>query len=112
MAQPWDSNNIPEQTGRTVAVRFGVWSLEFGEGPCSSRENLCANDDANVSMGALPTLYAAVEGSVKSGSYTGPSGFMEVKGYPKEVASNALANNEEFATKLWRVSEKLTGISY
>jgi hypothetical protein len=63
-------------------------------------------------MGALPTLYAAIERSVKSGSYIGPSGFMEVKGYPKEVAASALANDEEIATKLWHVSEKLTGISY
>ena len=41
-------------------------------------------------MGALPTLYAAVGPDVEGGDYFGPSGFMEMKGYPKKVETNKL----------------------
>ena len=47
----------------------------------------------NSSMGALPTLYAAVGSDVKSGDYFGPSGFMEMRGYPKKVESNELSKD-------------------
>ena len=66
----------------------------------------------DITMGALPTLYAALGPDVKSGDYFGPSGFMEVKGYPKKVKSNKLSHNKEIAKKLWKVSEELTGIAY
>lgn len=63
-------------------------------------------------MGALPTLRAATEESVNSDDYYGPGGFLEIKGYPIKVNSNALAKDEQIAKKLWDVSEKLTGIKY
>ena len=57
-----------------------------------------------VSIRALPTLYAAIEGNVKSGSYIGSSGLEKIRGYPKEVAANALANNAEIVRKPWGAS--------
>lgn len=66
----------------------------------------------DITMGALPTLYAAVGPDVKSGDYFGPSGFMEMKGYPKKVETNKLAKDENTAKKLWDVSEELTGVKF
>ncbi|MBN2424090.1 MAG: SDR family NAD(P)-dependent oxidoreductase [Calditrichaceae bacterium] len=65
----------------------------------------------NAAMGALPVLYAAVDPNVKSGDYFGPDGFMEMKGYPKKVQSNKLSEDISIAQKLWKISEKLTGIT-
>lgn len=66
----------------------------------------------NVSMGTLPTLYAAVGPDVESRDYYGPSGFMEMRGYPKKVPPNKLSSDEEIAEKLWEISEEMTGVKY
>jgi len=66
----------------------------------------------DISMGALPTLYAAVGPTVESGDYYGPEGLLEFKGYPKKVPSNRLSRNGEIAANLWRISEKLTGVQF
>ena len=66
----------------------------------------------DMTMGALPTLYAAVESDVKSADYYGPSGFMEFRGYPKKVESSELSHNEEIAQRLWDISEEVTKIKY
>ena len=63
-------------------------------------------------MGALPEIRAAVDPDVKGGEFYGPSGFMEIKGYPVKVKSNAASHNKEHARKLWEVSEKLTGVRF
>ena len=65
-----------------------------------------------IPMGALPTLYAATADDVKSGQFFGPSGFMEIKGYPKKVISNTRSRDPQVAEKLWKISEELTGITY
>jgi len=54
----------------------------------------------NTAMGALPTLYAATAPDVKGGDYYGPSGFKEMKGFPKKVASNPLSHDAGIAEKL------------
>jgi hypothetical protein len=63
-------------------------------------------------MGALPTLYAAVGEGVSGGDYYGPSGWKEMRGYPKKVHSNGLSHDPKVAARLWEVSEELTGIKY
>jgi NAD(P)-dependent dehydrogenase (short-subunit alcohol dehydrogenase family) len=65
-----------------------------------------------IDMGALPTLYGAVAEDVKGGDFFGPSGFMEMKGYPKQVQSIPRARDKEIAQKLWGISEKLTGVTF
>ena len=66
----------------------------------------------NVKMGTLPTLRAALDQEAKSGEYYGPRGFMEMKGYPVKVKSNKRSHDAEAANKLWKLSEKLTGVKF
>lgn len=63
-------------------------------------------------MGALPTLYAATAPTVNGGEYFGPSGILEMRGYPKRVPSSDRSHDVETAQRLWRVSEELTGVTY
>ena len=63
-------------------------------------------------MGALPTLYAATAPDVRPNDYYGPDGFQEMRGYPEKVSMSADAQNSALAERLWRVSEKLTGVRY
>tara|TARA_R110002072_G_scaffold214404_2_gene371578 strand:- start:33596 stop:34516 length:921 start_codon:yes stop_codon:yes gene_type:complete len=63
----------------------------------------------NSKHGALPTLRAALDPAAKGGEYYGPSGFREVKGAPVKVRSSSKSHDLGVATKLWSVSEELTG---
>ncbi|HEV8556795.1 MAG TPA: oxidoreductase [Actinophytocola sp.] len=65
----------------------------------------------SAEMGALPTLYAATM-DVPTATYLGPDGFMENRGHPKVVRSNAASHNEEVARRLWELSEHLTDVIY
>ncbi|MCP3873292.1 MAG: SDR family NAD(P)-dependent oxidoreductase [Desulfobacteraceae bacterium] len=65
-----------------------------------------------IPMGALPSLYAAVSKDVKGSDFIGPSGIMEVRGYPKKVASNYLSKDAKRAERLWEISESLTKLRY
>ncbi|MFC2166444.1 SDR family NAD(P)-dependent oxidoreductase [Acidobacteriota bacterium] len=65
-----------------------------------------------IDMGALPTLYAATAPDVKGSDYYGPSGWREMKGYPKKVSSNELSHDMDIAKKLWDVSEEMTKVKF
>lgn len=62
--------------------------------------------------GALPTLRAATDAEVEGGTYWGPSGLFELRGAPRRVASSKRSHEEKIATKLWYVSEELTGVRF
>ncbi len=62
--------------------------------------------------GALPGIRAALDLDAFGGEYFGPSGFMEMKGKPIRVDSNKLSHNKIVARRLWKVSEKLTGMKF
>ena len=64
-----------------------------------------AQDDE---MGALPTLFAATQPGLQGGTYVGPDGPGEQRGYPKVVKPNSAARDEDVARRLWEVSEQLT----
>ncbi len=49
---------------------------------------------------------------VKGAEYYGPKGFMEMAGNPEKAASSKDSHNKEHAQKLWKISEKITGVSY
>ncbi|NJL91406.1 MAG: SDR family NAD(P)-dependent oxidoreductase [Coleofasciculaceae cyanobacterium SM2_1_6] len=66
----------------------------------------------DITMGALPTLRAAIEPGLNGSEYFGPQGFMEVRGYPIKVKSNELSQDQAIAKKLWSVSEKLTDVKF
>jgi NAD(P)-dependent dehydrogenase (short-subunit alcohol dehydrogenase family) len=63
-------------------------------------------------MGALPTLRAATDPTVRGGQYYGPGGLAEQRGYPICVQSSAQSHDEELQQRLWMVSEELTGVHY
>ena len=62
--------------------------------------------------GAWPTLYAATENDVNGADYYGPNGFYEMRGHPKRVRSNDKSQDEAVASRLWNVSEELTGVTF
>lgn len=65
-----------------------------------------------ASRGALPTLVAAIFPDIVGGSFIGPDGCLEMRGDPKLARVSALANNQDLAENLWRVSEELTRVSW
>ena len=66
----------------------------------------------SAAMGALATLRAATDPAASGGEYYGPAGRGELRGYPRLVASNGRARDAEAQQRLWRESERLTGVSY
>ena len=66
----------------------------------------------SAEMGALPTLYAATAPDLPGGSFVGPDGPFEQRGYPKVVGAASRAYREEDWRRLWEVSEELTGVHY
>ncbi len=62
--------------------------------------------------GALPTLRAALDKNAIGGTYFGPDGKNEIKGKPVQVDSSNISKDEVIASKLWTLSEQLTGIKY
>ena len=65
----------------------------------------------SAEMGALPTLYAATVADLPGGSYIGPDGPLEQRGYPKRVRSNKRSHDEVTAAGLWTLSQTLTGVT-
>ncbi|MDJ0396659.1 oxidoreductase [Rhodococcus sp. G-MC3] len=63
-------------------------------------------------MGALPELYAATSPDVTGGTYIGPDGRSELRGYPTVVRSSGRARDRAVASALWDKSEKLTGVRF
>ncbi len=66
----------------------------------------------DADMGALPALYAATMPDVAGGSYWGPDGLAEMRGYPHQVTAAGRAYDEEAGRRLWEVSEELTGVRF
>ncbi|GAB3526751.1 oxidoreductase [Arthrobacter monumenti] len=65
----------------------------------------------DAAAGAAPTLYAATE-RIPGGSYVGPGNRHEMVGPPKLVNPSDAVSNPVTATRLWVVSETLTGTVY
>jgi len=66
----------------------------------------------SAEIGALPILYAATYPDLPGGSYVGPDGPREGRGYPTLVQPSEKAKDAAVAKRLWEVSEKLTGVKY
>jgi NAD(P)-dependent dehydrogenase (short-subunit alcohol dehydrogenase family) len=62
----------------------------------------------DADRGALPTLYAATA-ALPGGSYAGPDGPGERRGYPTLVQASEDARDERLARQLWDTSSRLTG---
>lgn len=63
-------------------------------------------------MGALPSLYALTADDVHGGDFIGPGGLMQMWGYPAKVEPAPMAKDPELASRLWAVSQQLTGVRY
>lgn len=62
--------------------------------------------------GALPTLCAATFPDLYGGSFIGPDGLFEMRGFPKAVRARSIAYDQNLASNLWSVSEELTGVTW
>ena len=66
----------------------------------------------SAKQGALPILCAATFPGLPGGSYLGPDGFLEMRGYPKLTRASSAAYDQALAEKLWEISSELTGVSW
>jgi NAD(P)-dependent dehydrogenase (short-subunit alcohol dehydrogenase family) len=66
----------------------------------------------SAEMGALPELYAATVPDLPGGTFVGPDGFLEQRGYPRIVKATGRAYDKDAWRRLWEVSEELTGVRY
>ncbi len=66
----------------------------------------------SAEMGALPTLFAATAPDLPGGAFIGPDGFMEQRGHPHIVTAAGRAYDEDKWSRLWQISEQLTGVDY
>jgi NAD(P)-dependent dehydrogenase (short-subunit alcohol dehydrogenase family) len=94
---------------------YAATNLQFAAPPLVDRlvmqlgNRVIAQSDE---MGALPTLYAATAPDLAGGTYVGPDGLAEQRGYPKPVSPSKAARDEQVARRLWQVSEEMTGVSF
>ncbi|MFF9549839.1 MULTISPECIES: SDR family oxidoreductase [Methylobacterium] len=63
-------------------------------------------------QGALPTLYAATSPSATGGAYVGPTRLYETRGAPGPAKLPSLARDADLARSLWKVSERLSGVTF
>jgi NAD(P)-dependent dehydrogenase (short-subunit alcohol dehydrogenase family) len=66
----------------------------------------------SAASGALPTVRAATDPEARGANYYGPSGLGELRGSPVLVRSSRRARDEATASRLWSVSEALTGADW
>jgi NAD(P)-dependent dehydrogenase (short-subunit alcohol dehydrogenase family) len=66
----------------------------------------------SATMGALPTLRAATDPVARGAEYYGPGGWHEYTGYPVRVESSDASHDAAARSRLWEVSEQLTGVTY
>jgi NAD(P)-dependent dehydrogenase (short-subunit alcohol dehydrogenase family) len=66
----------------------------------------------SAATGALPSLYAATAPDVVTGQFIGPGHAFELFGPPTAVQPNRRAKSVVDASRLWDISEELTGVRY
>lgn len=94
---------------------YAATNLQFAAPPPHERALMAVSNrlfSQSAEMGALPTLYAATTPDLPGGSFIGPDGRMEQRGYPKVVTAAGKAYDQEASRRLWEVSEQLTGVYY
>jgi NAD(P)-dependent dehydrogenase (short-subunit alcohol dehydrogenase family) len=65
----------------------------------------------STQMGALPTVRAATDPTAEGSEFYGPPG-RGYTGHPVGVESSARSHDEAAQRRLWRESERLTGVAY
>ncbi len=109
-AQGWGIRSIAAHPGVAVTElieRGPGLDSAFGRNWAKERERY-----HSAAQGALPTLYAATAAEAQPGAYYGPTGEGEKRG-PLGLASvPAAAKDAAAASRLWTLSERLSGVSY
>ncbi|WNV74035.1 oxidoreductase [Geodermatophilus sp. DSM 44513] len=93
----WSATNLQSRTGNRV--KDAVMAVG---------NRLLAMD---AEQGALPLLFAATA-DLPGGSYAGPDGTMEMRGYPTLVGRSRAASDLATAERLWAASARLTGVDF
>src|SRR5262249_49486981 len=93
----WAATNLQSKDASAVRRAFMAFGNRF-----------IAQDNKG---GALPTLYAATA-DVPGAGYAGPSKLGELRGARTLVDGSAAAKDADSATRLWTLSEELTGVSF
>jgi NAD(P)-dependent dehydrogenase (short-subunit alcohol dehydrogenase family) len=102
---------------RSMAAHPGYarTNLQFAAPPVYERVAMAVTNllvAQSADMGALPSLYAATVADLPGGSFIGPSGPAQGRGYPQVVTAASKAYDEAAWKRLWEVSEELTGVRY
>ena len=66
----------------------------------------------SAEAGAWPTLRAATDPDLPSGTFVGPTGLRGARGAPGLETPSDAARDPETARRLWEVSTELTGVEY
>ncbi len=66
----------------------------------------------SAAEGSRPIVFAATSPDAKGGAYYGPSGFGEIRGLPSPSKIMPQALDRAAASRLWTISEKLTGVAF
>lgn len=100
----------------SVAAHPGVTRTDLQRNiPGENLEGMFASFDQVMEpwQGALPSLFAATDPSVKGGDFYGPDGEKEYAGYPALSAHSTPAMKDEvLANKLWVYAENATQLTY
>ena len=62
--------------------------------------------------GALSTIVGATDPGLRGGEYIAPGGYRQMIGFPEILESSEMSHDPELATRLWEISEGLTGIKF
>jgi NAD(P)-dependent dehydrogenase (short-subunit alcohol dehydrogenase family) len=111
--------------------KAGGWGVSaIAAHPGVSRTNLIPNGAGSGSMmgivrrifgrmlfqpaaqGALPTLFAATAPEASAGGFYGPNRMRETRGNVAPAKADPAALDSDVASRLWLVSEQLTGVTY
>lgn len=96
----------------SVAAHPGVASTHLGRNMTPVMRYFFPRIGQPARDGALPILRAALDASVTGGEYFGPDGWNEMKGLPVRTGSSKLSKNQEVAARLWKLTEKTTGVKF
>jgi NAD(P)-dependent dehydrogenase (short-subunit alcohol dehydrogenase family) len=121
----WTSAAVPDQHGRVAVITGANTGLGFATAevlaargatvllacPDPGRAADAARLVQSAEQGALTTLRAAADPQARGGEFYGPSGWWQFTGSPVTVSSSARSHDPGVQQRLWRESERLTGVT-
>lgn len=96
----------------SLAAHPGVSSTNLGHQLSPVLRYFFPKIGQTAEAGARPILMAALDPSRKGGEYTGPDGWLEMRGNPTLVNSTKVSRDPEIGRRLWNISEELVNYKY